>query len=225
MNNDVLKNYKYVREYDTSNYLSDTLVNNLLQQAWKVTPSKNNFMPYSVFVVSPAQQILKDNVYKLCVKNESKANNIDNIDIVRQYNKNKPQYWNIVSCSHLLIFAPRVETVANPWQENRIQKGNVYDQMSEENMWKVKNISTIEIGMFSTVFASLCLEEGIDISHTMCFSDEVADWQASGFKDIKYPPILLMSIGRGLVYRQPVTDPIEKLDLKPDYSRIVNFVK
>jgi|SaaInl5LU_22_DNA_1037371.scaffolds.fasta_scaffold07772_2 hypothetical protein len=225
MSNNVLKNYKYVREYDTSNYLSDTLVNNLLQQAWKVTPSKNNFMPYSVFVVGPDQQHLKDNVYKLCVKNESKANNIPDISIVRQYNKTKPQYWNIVSCSHLLIFVPRVETVANPWQNACIQKGNVYDQMSEENMWKVRNISSIEIGMFSTIFATLCLEHGFDISHTMCFSDDVADWQESGFKDIKYPPILLMSTGKGIAYRQPVMDPIEKLDLKPDYSRIVNFVK
>jgi hypothetical protein len=35
---------------------------------------------------------------------------------------------------------------------------------------------------------------------------------------------MLMTVGKGLIYRQPTDDPIEKLDLKPDFSRIVNFI-
>lgn len=218
-----LKKYKYVLEYDsTANIPKDTIVS-MLENTWKITPSKNNCMPYSVFILGPNKQELKNDVYRLCIKNEEKSNDMPDIEKVR-YQNFKPQFWNVVSCSYLLIFTPRVETQPNLWQIHRMQQGHVYDQMNEEKMYRVANISAIEIGMFTNTLAYFCLEENIDVSHTMCFSDDVKDWQNIS-KDIKYSPIILVSLGKGLRYRQPIDDPIQKLDLKPNYDRIVNFIE
>ena len=218
-----LENYRYVKEYDQTATISDDLIQLLLKKAWKVSPSKNNFMPYSVYVVGQGNQELKNAVYKLCVKGESKSNSIPDIESIR-YQTIKPQYYNIISCSYLLIFTQRVETILNPWQEHQRTQGNVYSQ-TNESLSKSYGESLIEIGIFSTTFAELCLQNNIDVSHTLCFSKELEDWKTSGFKDILHTPVMLMTVGKGLIYRQPTDDPIEKLDLKPDFSRIVNFIK
>jgi hypothetical protein len=217
-----LEKYKYVLEYDsTADILKDT-IESILKKTWKITPSKNNFMPYSVFILGPDKQESKNEVYKLCIKNEEKANGIANIEEER-YQNFKPQFWNVVSCSYLLIFTPRVETIPNPWQAYCMQQGNVYNQMNEEKMNSVAVTSAIEIGMFTNTFAYFCLEKNIDVSYTMCFSNDVKDWQNIS-KDIKYSPTILMSVGKGLRYRQPAHNPIEQLDLKPNYERIVKFI-
>lgn len=218
-----LEKYKYVLEYDSTAIISKDTVNAMLEKTWKITPSKNNCMPYSVFILGPDKQELKNDVYRLCLKNEEKVSNMSGIEEIR-YRNFKPQFWNVVSCSYLLIFTPRVETLPNRWQLHRMQQGNVYDQMKEEKMHNVVKISSIEIGMFMNTLAYFCLEENIDVSHTMCFSSDVKDWQNIS-KDIKYSPFILMSLGKGLRYRQPINDPIQKLDLKPNYERIVNFIE
>lgn len=218
-----LEKYKYVLEYDATANISKDTIDSILAKTWKITPSKNNFMPYSVFILGPDKQESKNEVYKLCIKNEEKVNNISDIEKVR-YQNFKPQFYNVVSCSYLLIFTPRVETQPNPWQIHRMQKGDVYEQMNEEKMHGVTKLSAIEIGMFINTLAYFCLEKNIDVSHTICFSDDVTDWQNIS-KDIKYPPTILMSIGKGLRYRQPVRHPLEQLDLKPNYERIVTFIE
>lgn len=220
-----LEKYRYVREYDQTETIPRSQLYSILKKTWEITPSKNNFMPYSVFVIGPEKQTIKDDVYKLCIKNESKANNIENIDIVRDYDNNRPQFWNIVTCNYLLVFTPRVEKNPNPWQLKQIEYGNIYDQMNPDRMDKTHTNTAIEIGMFANSFAYLCLEQGIDISHTMCFSPDIDDWHSIGLTEIDYYPLLLMTAGKGLHYRQPVEDPIEKLDLKPDFTRIVNFIR
>lgn len=222
-NNMFLEKYKYVLEYDSTANIPKDTIDSLLKKTWKITPSKNNFMPYSVFILGPDKQESKNDVYRLCLKNEGKVNDIPNIEKVR-YQNFKPQFWNIVSCSYLLVFTPRVETIPNPWQTHLMQQGIVYDQMDGGKRYNVATNSAIEIGMFVNTLAYFCLEENIDVSHTMCFSKDVKDWQNIS-KDIKYSPTILMSLGKGLRYRQPIDGPIEKLDLKPNYERIVNFIK
>ena len=46
MIDNVLKHYKYVKTYDQSQDVPQSIIDELLQRTWKVTPSKNNFMPY-----------------------------------------------------------------------------------------------------------------------------------------------------------------------------------
>ena len=64
MIDNVLKHYKYVKTYDQSQDVPQSIIDELLQRTWKVTPSKNNFMPYKLHVLGPQHQDLKDKVYE-----------------------------------------------------------------------------------------------------------------------------------------------------------------
>ena len=56
MIDNVLKHYKYVKTYDQSQDVPQSIIDELLQRTWKVTPSKNNFMPYKLYVLGPQHQ-------------------------------------------------------------------------------------------------------------------------------------------------------------------------
>lgn len=219
------RKYRYAKEYDKNADIPRSEIYNILKETWRITPSKNNFMPYSVYLLGTDKQDLKDAAYKLCIKNESSSNGIENIDILRDYETDKPQYWNITNCSYLLLFTPRVETELNPWQQDRSKNGNKFDQTQPHRMEGTFANRCIEIGMFSTIFASMCLEKDIDISHTMCIPSNLEDWHKSGFDFLEYAPILLMTAGKGIKYRLPSINEIENLDFKPDFTKIVNFLK
>ena len=80
----------------------------------------------------------------------------------------------------------------------------------------------IEIGMFSTNFASECLRQGIDISHTLCFPTDKNDWPQEYFPFLDEDPLLVMTVGYGKIYREykyQVKDP------KPDFHRIINIAR
>ena len=50
------------------------LIEELLWKAWKVTPSKNNFMPYQVNVLGPDKQAEKISVWNKSKKNKKRTN-------------------------------------------------------------------------------------------------------------------------------------------------------
>lgn len=217
-----LQNYRYVKEYDRNAVIPESLIDSILQRTWKITPSKNNFMPYKVHVIGPKHQELKDEVYLKCLKNEEKSDTIPNVESVR-YSNSKPNFWNIISCSYLLIFTQRVEDKPNPYQEHLIKNGFNYEQVELDASKSYTN-AVLEIGMFANNFSALCLEHDLDVSYTLCIRKELSSWKDKRFKFLKQNPIFVMTIGKGLVFRQDTKDPLEKQDLKPDYERIVNFV-
>lgn len=231
MIDNVLKNYRYVREYDTSAKISESLIHSLLQRTWKVTPSKNNFMPYRVLVIGPDEQSLKDDVFNLCLRNECRADGETNFEefFQRRYVDRGivPQFHNIKSCSYLILFNQRVETELNPWQQYSVNDGRVYEQTSKDNAWRCFKNSCIEVGMFASTFAALCIESGLDVSHTLCFPTEPKYWEEFWGKfNIDDPSaILAMTVGKGSVYRQDVLEELEKTDLKPDFHKVVQFLK
>ena len=65
---DTYEKRHHVFEYEKKN-IPDELVKDILYKAWKITPSKNNFMPYHVHVIGPEQQGIKDEVWRKCAFN------------------------------------------------------------------------------------------------------------------------------------------------------------
>lgn len=223
MIDNVLKKRKYVREYDKTAEIPESLVDSLLQRTWKVTPSKNNFMPYTVHVLGPQHQHYKDLVFLNCASNENKTDN-DPEAVLKRYGKVPPNYANILSCSYLLIFTLRLEEDPNPFQKMLIERGHKYEAVDESRLHKLYPTASLEVGMFTDTFSALCLENNIDVSFTGCFRKELDTWKDIPFVTRK--PILIMTVGKGKIYRQDfVKDSIEELDLKPDYEKIVNFIK
>ena len=220
MINDLLKNRKYVKEYDQTADIPESLIDSLLQKTWAVTPSKNNFMPYTVHVLGQEHQKYKELVYQHCLEAEGHFDKVKN-PLETRYNKKLPSYANILNCSYLFIFTMRLEDNPNPQQLKAIKNGHKYDAVNKSKLNDLYSITSLEVGMFINTFSALCLEYNIDVSLTGCFDTNLKKWKKIKF--VKKTPIIIMTAGKSKVYRQDVID-IEN-DLRPDYNRIVNFVK
>lgn len=219
---DTLEKRKYVKEYDTSANIPEHLIDQLLQKAWKVTPSKNNFMPYTVHVLGPEHQKYKDLVYLNCAGNEVKSDNVTIKEYKQRYQNNLPNYANILSCSYLLIFTMRLETNPNPFQKRCIDQGNKFEAVTEEKLNDLYPIASLEVGLFTDAFSALCLENDIDVSFTGCFHRDVSKWNNIPF--VKRKPIILMTVGKAKVYREDLKKyGLYEDDLRPDYNRIVKW--
>jgi hypothetical protein len=226
------KNYKYALEYDLDQIIDPEFILNALKAAWLETPSKNNFMPYKVHVLGPEFAKEKDELYWLCLGNETKANNeqITDRNLLKMYEEKMypgsamPNYFNIVNSSYVLIFTQRIENKLNEHQQSLVKKGYVYEQMAKDGPKRenARKNAYLEIGMFSTNFAGICLENGIDVSHTLCFPGDKKDWPQEHFSFLDSHPMLIMTVGKGKVYR---TASDHAIDPKPDFNRIVNIVR
>lgn len=219
---DILNKYRYVREYRTTKTkIKESTIHKLLEQTWKVTPSKNNFMPYKVHVLGPSHQIYKNTTYLKCLKHEGDCDGIDDPASIR-YSEHMPNYANILTCSHLLIFTLRVEHDPNPFQKWLINRGHNYPATNEETIGAMWATASLEIGMFSNTLKALCLEQNIDVAFVGCFPSEVEAWADMPF--IKRPPLFIMTLGKGKVYRQDIVDEIESQDYKPGFEKVMNFI-
>ena len=222
------KNYKYALEYDLDQTIDSEFIINALKVAWSETPSKNNFMPYKVHVLGPEFAKEKEEIYWLCLGNETKANGniITDREQLKQYEQTHdlPFYDNIRSAEYVLIFTQRVEDKPNQYQQHLVNKGFVYEQMATDGPKKenARKNAYLEIGIFSTNFAGICLNNEIDISHTLCFPGDKKDWPQEHFSFLDSHPMLIMTIGKGAIYR---TANMQAIDPKPDFDRIVNILK
>lgn len=219
---ETLKKRSYVREYDTTADIPESLIDLLLQQTWKVTPSKNNFMPYSVFVLGPRHQTYKKLAFFNALSKEGKGDNIENPLAIR-YAYHLPNYANILSCSYLFIFTMRLETDPNPFQKCLIDRGHVYEAVDESKLDGLYAMASLEVGLFTSVFNGLLLENGIDSSFTGCFHRDLSEWKEFPF--IKRTPIIIMTAGKGKIYIDETKNELQKQDLRPNYDKIVNFIK
>lgn len=217
----ILKNRRYVREYDTTANISESLVDELLQKTWKVTPSKNNFMPYTVHVLGPQHQHYKELVYLNAASNEGRTDNLtDPLDT--RYTWFLPNYANILNCSYLFIFTLRLEDSPNPHQQQLLDRGHRYEAVDEERLDKLYPTASLEVGLFANTLSALFLENNIDVSYTLCFQKQIDKWANIPFVTRK--PILLMTAGKGKVYLDEQMAKHNIVDPRPDYHRIINFV-
>lgn len=194
---DLLLKRKHVREYNLNACPSKELVNELLWKTWKTTPSKNNFMPYSVHVLGPDKEEEKKLVWNKCVYNHQKMENQATKDgyIKQPQTWTNPYYNHIKDNSYLLVFTSRVCEKPNEYYRKQIEKGHFAEQLYPEWVEKIVDNTGIEVGMFASNLTMFCMEEGIDVSYTSCFPRDVKIWEDVRY--VKYRPLLLMSIGYG----------------------------
>src|SRR6056300_946445 len=95
---EILSQRKHVMEFDKSvPPAPKELIDTLLRRAWKVTPSKNNFMPYKVNVLGPEHQDEKNHLYNNSLGSEKYANSHNPIADAKDQLSN-PAYACIASC-------------------------------------------------------------------------------------------------------------------------------
>lgn len=218
---EILEKYAHIWSYDKDKQINNDFFTELLYRSWKVTPSKNNFMPYKIHVLNPQHINYKNKVYDICVRNQTEVNKKNTKNAQSTVN---PNFRHLLNCNFMLIFTVRPENQPNRFQSREISQGAYYEACHSNDIDSILDLISLEVGLFASTLTSLCLENGMHTSYIKCFSKKIEIWKDLEF--IKTRPILIMTSGYADVKRQDVAKKQgwANDDLKPDFDRIVNFV-
>ena len=208
------------------------LIEELLWKAWKVTPSKNNFMPYQVNVLGPDKQAEKISVWNKSKKNKKRTNE----EQIPGSEFNEFEEWDdkdgtniyfdhLTSAPYLLVITQRVEMGNQMYQKN-VREGDYYEQMHAEALPSIARGTSVEVGMFAANLTSFAIEAGIDASTILCFPADIEEW--GDLPWVEHPVLLLMSLGNCEESRREfmarTEQEMHELDLKPEPESVINWV-
>ena len=240
MNYSHMHKYQYVMKYDTEKLPDPFIIKQSLYEAWASTPSKQQFMPYNIFVLGPNDKKVKEMIYYKALVKEYQTNFpkwdvdvSDHLAVEKAFlsHRSLPQYLNYKTAPYILICTQRVEDQINPFNKIQISNGFNFEQITRE--WqtdpkrknRAQGLAMIEIGMFTQAFSNLCLKHNIDISHTRCLPTTMDFWTEPEFSFLENPPQLIMSAGFGKEYpRDFYPDLTHGMDYRPNFERIVKFI-
>ena len=235
---DTLERRHHVLKYK-SETVPDELLKNLLYKAWKITPSKQNCMPYSVSVLGPDKQKEKNIIYGKVVNNnkfwqnkgltkDTKANPKMESEYVFKLN---PSYYHVVSNSHLLLFSQRVCEEPNRFYRRAIKEGHYLEQCELDEVDNIAESVSFEVGLFVSNLTALCIENGIDVSYNDCYPKNKHPWKDTPYlwydKQEKVAKVHgIMSIGYGSYYRHEWLKKINKSkdDIKPEVNEVIKWI-
>lgn len=178
----ILETRKQVRQFDNTKIPDGNLIKEIINQTFALVPSKQKLMPYTVHVLGPKHEDLKDNLYKMTMKHEGRK---------------QEEYYKIgnrqILAPYVLLFERRIPR-SNNFVNELQDKGRHFD----EDMGLQNHSAPIECGMFITILTGLCLTAGLSISYTGCIP--AVDEDQNGFKDsgipfIEHQVMSMVSIG------------------------------
>ena len=242
---DTMEKRHHVYQYQKKN-IPDEVVKELLWKAWKISPSKHNFMPYKVFVLGPNKQREKSKMWKKCQYNHKRAEAAgaklprENLSVnpyadkPEEYTfKTNRAYNHVKYNSHLLIFAARTCKL-NGYMQHVVKKEGHYAEECEIS--EVRNLrvsASFQASLFAANLTGLCIEQGIDVSYNLCFPGEREAWDNMPYlwydKKQRHAMVFAnMSLGYGEYYRYQWLKDVKKgighLDLKPEPDEVIEWV-
>tara|TARA_Y100000015_G_C2387582_1_gene88351 strand:+ start:114 stop:854 length:741 start_codon:yes stop_codon:yes gene_type:complete len=242
---DTYEKRHHVYDYEKKN-IPDELVNEMLYKAWKITPSKNNFMPYQVSIIGPDQQDIKDQIWKRCAQNHQQVEEsrfkVKNTKEGEQYTTQAGNrttynfainraYNHIRYNSHLLMFSSRVCKLQGYMKRMVEQEGHYAEQCEIKEVDGLRATTAFECGMFAAHLAGICIENGIDVSYNHCYTQDRNNWkelpflwydQKNGYARVH----VNMSMGYGKYYRhQWLKDYKRGTDMKPEMEEVVKWIR
>ena len=242
---DTMEKRHHVYEYHKKD-IPDETVKELLWKAWKISPSKHNFMPYKVSVLGPNRQKEKDRMWKMCRYNhkrmEEAGAKLPREDTsVNPYNDKpeeytfhtNPAYNHVRYNSHLLIFSARICKL-NGYMKHVVKKeGHYAEQCEKSEVSNLRVASSFEASLFASNLTALCIEQGIDVSYNLCFPGEKEVWKNMPYlwydKEQQHARVFAnMSLGYGKYFRHQWLKDRKKgighLDLKPESDEVIEWV-
>ena len=242
---DTMEKRHHVYEYHKKN-IPDEVVKELLWKAWKISPSKHNFMPYKVSVIGPNRQREKSKMWKKCQYNHKRAEAVganlprENLDVnpyadkPEEYSFNtNPAYNHVKHNSHLLIFSARICKLNGYLKHVVAKEGHYAEQCEKSEVTNLRVSSSFEASLFAANLTALCIEQGIDVSYNLCFPGRKEEWKNMPYlwydKEKRYARVFAnMSLGYGKYYRhqwlKKVKPDIGHLDLKPEVDEVIEWV-
>ena len=218
----LLNKRQHVMAYDTDDVPEKQLIEDLLWKAWKVTPSKNNFMPYHCNVLGPERVAEKHSIWMKSVKNKKEINEA-NIKDHKEDGYN-PYFEHLSTAPYLLVFTQR-GCEPNEYYRKTIEKGDYYEQMHEDQISSMLRTTAVEVGMWMANLSAFALEKGLNTSTIACFPyrEDNSEWEDLPW--VEHPVVLLGSIGKAKQYRRESMNEIQKKDdQKPEPETIIKWI-
>tara|TARA_B100001094_G_scaffold95903_1_gene91875 strand:- start:12 stop:743 length:732 start_codon:yes stop_codon:yes gene_type:complete len=239
---DTLEKRHHVLKYKPE-IVPDKTLKDLLRRAWKISPSKNNFMPYQVSVLGPYKQAEKNKIYNKVVYNhkfydemglEKDTHANPKMQLEYTFEKN-PNYAHVRHNSHLIIFSSRVCPEPNKFYQRMIKnRGHFAEQCEIEHVKPTAESTSFEVGLFASNLTTLCIENGIDISYTACLPKNEHKWKDTPYlwydKENEMAKVhSIMSIGYGDYYRYQWLKEHHKVhiasaDKKPQPEEVIKWI-
>ena len=217
----LLNRRQHVFLYDEENIPEKKLIEDLLWKAWKVTPSKNSFMPYHCNVLGPDKVNEKHSIWQKSMINKKQINEKEIKDHKEDgYN---PYFKHLSSSPYLLVFTQRV-CKPNAYYQRSIDEGDYFEQTDSKKVESMIRTTATEVGMFMANLSAFALEKGLDTSTIACFPySNLKAW--SDLPWVKYPVVLLGSIGKAKLYRRNRMGQEErKMDMKPEPEEVIKWI-
>tara|TARA_X000001036_G_scaffold434817_1_gene474864 strand:+ start:81 stop:758 length:678 start_codon:yes stop_codon:yes gene_type:complete len=217
----LLNRRQHVFLYDEENIPEKKLIEDLLWKAWKVTPSKNSFMPYHCNVLGPDKVNEKHSIWQKSMMNKKQINEKEIKDHKEDgYN---PYFKHLSSAPYLLVFTQRV-CKPNAYYQRSIDEGDYFEQTDSKKVESMIRTTATEVGMFMANLSAFALEKGLDTSTIACFPySNLKAW--SDLPWVKYPVVLLGSIGKAKLYRRNRMGQEErKMDMKPEPEEVIKWI-
>ena len=196
------------------------LIEKILWKSWKVTPSKNSFMPYHINVLGPDKAAEKKSIWQKS-QNNNDTMNAKNFGAPSSTENNR-FFEHLSSAPYLLVFSQRV-CEPNGFNAKNVEGGAYYEQMHEDEVNNNMQSVSVEVGMFHSNLTAFALEEGLDTSCILCFPTDEASW--SDMPWIEHNVILLMTIGYcDQARRDFITSEESEIDKKPEPNEVIRWI-
>ena len=157
----LLDRRRHVKVYDTEDIPEEELIKDLLKKTWKVTPSKNNFMPYHCNVLGPDKKSEKHSIWMKSVNHCKETNEKETTIKSEKDIEYNPYFEHIITAPYLLVFTQR-PCPPNDYYKEAIQRGNYYEQMHTKDVDLILPDVSIEVGMFMANLSAFALEKDSD---------------------------------------------------------------
>ena len=212
------------------------LIEKVLWKAWKVTPSKNNFMAYNVNVYGPDQMEMCEKIRNLSKKNKKRTNEthiprekttpgvLDNELTEWDDGEGENIYFDhLATAPYLVVYSQRI-CEPNEYYAESVKQGDYYEPMHLSELPNIIRGVSVEVGMFAANLGAFALEAGLDTSTTLCFPAEYNDgWQ--DIEGVDHPVMLMQSIGYcGQSKREFADDWANKADMKPKPETVIRWI-
>ena len=205
----ILKRRKQVKIFDKENIPSKKLIYKLVKKAYELSPSKQNFYPYQVFIIGPENHYSREIFFDILKDTPGGTGNIN--------------AWN---SPYILFFCSRLtKEHPDPKIKERIKKGLIYEQLDTKLFKDYETEIGLEIGMFAKVLTTLCMEQNVDVAYQQClpeYSKMLKQWQRLSFiRNLHEVEKVLFCMQLGYDSKTKEND----RELKPNVEEIVKIVK
>ena len=214
----LLNKRQHVFEYDKDNIPEKQMIEDLLWKVWKVTPSKNNFMPYYCYVLGPDKVDEKNKIWLKCAIYKDGTDK-KHTKYVKAKN---PYFKHLTSAPYLLLFTQRL-CAPNKYYRKTLEEGDYYEQMQKDKLDSILDTTAMEVGMWMANLSAFALEKGLNTSVIKCYPSKISGWK--DFPWIKYHVVCIATVGKAKTLRREVLNDTEKKDdKKPEPEVIIKWI-